>query len=343
MGEPSDLVIMNRCPRHMPKGWEPPVPAFTGDMDEARQRVVVVYIGIQNPASQSLAEFDQILDKAHIPHLDLATFIDRAGHKNLVAVAYFATSQEHVQWENDSGFATWWDSDKHLDADYGLWMERYAFEPGQFETLFSTPDSPEGLARSLPGIKGPIREHAYSGGAEDRIPNCKDPSVAQATIEKPTREVAKTKGKRIVVQGPPNMCLIRSGQDLSSVSGSELETYDHKIRPALEAGLSFLSKNESTGCFDSRYMQHCDLQGNLTEKTFGMVLFRCLTDLTQWAHAHPTHLAIFNAFQDMAIEREGQFELRLWHEVAVMSEGDVYTEYVNCDPSTGLLPFAHAL
>jgi len=45
----------------------------------------------------------------------------------------------------------------------------------------------------------------------------------------------------------------------------------------------------------------------------------------------------------MAMQREGQFDLRLWHEVAVMDEGDSYAEYINCDPMTGLLPFAHAL
>lgn len=338
----NDTVILKKCPMHMPKGWEPPVPAWSSDTD-AMSRAEILYVGIQRPTSQAIESLDKIMNNLPPSKSDKAMFTDRAGHKNYVMIAYFEDSPEHVQWEDASGFSKWWDSNEHLNADYGLWMERYAFAPGQFETLISSPDGREGIARQFTDSVGPIREHAYWGGMEDRIPNSA-PGVFDPSLDAmPVVKTADTLGKRITVKGPKNLCLIRSGQDLTSVKKDELAEYNKDIEPHLSAGLEFLAKNSSTGCFDSRYMTHCDAQGQVIAKTFGMQVFLSISHLQRWAQFHPTHLEIFNSFQNMAMQREGQFDLRLWHEVAVMDEGDSYAEYVNCDPMTGLLPFAHAL
>lgn len=337
-----EVVSIKQCPMHMPEGWEPPVPAFSARIPGS-SRAIALYIGIQNPTSQSLNVLNAIIANSDLENYDFASFTDRAGHKNYVCVTYFSSSTEHVQWEDSSGFTKWWDSDAHLSAEYGLWMERYAFEPGQFETLISSPDGFEGVSRQYNESVGPIREHAYWGGMEDRIPNSApgvlDPSVDIMPAALPT----ETRGKRLIVKGPKNLCVIRSGQDLSAVKADELAEYNKDIEPHLSAGLNFLSEHSETGCFESRYMTHCDPQGKAIPKTFGMQVFLSVSHLQRWAQFHPTHLAIFNSFQNMAMAREGQFDLRLWHEVAVMGEGDSYAEYINCDPQTGFLPFAHAL
>jgi len=338
----SETVSLKKCPMHMAEGWEPPVPAWSSDID-ANARAEVLYIGIQRPTSKSLEALNEIMMSVSLPRSDLAMFTDRSGHKNFVMIAYFESSAEHVQWEDASGFSKWWDSDVHLKAEYGLWMERYAFAQGQFETLISSPDGREGIARQFAKSVGPIREHAYWGGMEDRIPNSAPGVFDPSLDEMPDVKAGNSLGKRIVVKGPKNLCLIRSGQDLTSVKADELAEYNQDIEPHLSAGLKFLADNSGTGCFDSRYMTHCDAQGRAISKTFGMQVFLSISHLQKWAQFHPTHLAIFNSFQNMAMQREGQFDLRLWHEVAVMDEGDSYAEYVNCDPMTGLLPFAHAL
>ena len=342
MSSEAGHVVLKRCPMHMPEGWVPPVPAFSANIP-AKARAVVLYIGIQNPTSGSLSDLNRIIDTAEIPQFDRAKFTDRAGHINSVLVAYFTSSQEHVQWEETSGFSKWWDSETHLNANYGLWMERYAFEPGQYETLISSPDGFEGVARQYGESVGPIREHAYWGGMEDRIPNSEPGRFTAEFSEMPKQINEETRGKRVVVKGPKNLCVIRSGQDLTAVKEDELAEYNKDIEPHLSAGLKFLGHNSGTGCFESRYMTHCDAQGLAIAKTFGMQVFLSIDHLRQWAEFHPTHLAIFNSFQNMAMAREGQFDLRLWHEVAVMDEGDSYAEYINCDPQTGFLPFAHAL
>jgi len=154
-----ETVNLKKCPMHMAEGWEPPVPAWSSDM-AADARAEVLYIGIQNPTSEAIESLNKIMASLPPPKSDLAMFTDRSGHKNYTMIAYFESSAEHVQWEDASGFSAWWDSDAHLNAEYGLWMERYAFAPGQFETLISSPDGREGIARQFEDSVGPIREHA---------------------------------------------------------------------------------------------------------------------------------------------------------------------------------------
>ena len=340
--EQDKTVNLKACPMHMPEGWVPPVPAFSAKVPSNSQ-IVSLYVGIQNPTSESLGALNAIITSVNLKNYDLASFTDRAGYKNYVFITYFNSSADHVQWEDSSGFSKWWDDEAHLTADYGLWSERYSFEPGQFETLISSPDGFEGVSRQYGESVGPIREHAYWGGMEDRIPNSA-PGVLDPTLtEMPAFKLESTKGKKFVVKGPENLCLIRSGQDMTSVKPDELEEYNRDIEPHLAAGLEFLGQNPGTGCFESRYMTHCDASGQAIAKTFGMQVFLSVSHLQRWAQFHPTHLEIFNSFQNMAMQREGQFDLRLWHEVAVMDESDSYAEYINCGPMTGLLPYRHAL
>lgn len=336
------LIGLSQCPHNMPENWEPQVPAFSADLGKTA-RSVVQYIGIQRPSSQSLAELNALVQKLEPSCFDRAMFRDRAGHLNYVLIVYFSSSPDHVQWEDASGFTHWWEAQGHIDSDYGLWVERYSFEPGQFETLFSTPDSPEGVARNSTNMIGPIREHGYWGGAEDRIPNSGPQRLQSQFDQMPSVKTSDTLGRRIVVQGPTNVCLIRSGQDLTEMGMRERQIYDAEIEPALSEGLRFLSKNADTGCFDSRYMTHCDESGQPISKTFGMQVFLSIHHLMEWARSHPTHLKIFNKFQNMAMTLKGEIDIRLWHEVAVMDEGNCYAEYVNCDPQTGFLPFLQAL
>ena len=87
----------------MAEGWEPPVPAFSADIDP-NSRAIALYVGIQRPTSHSLEAFNAIISANAPPNYDLASFTDRAGHKNYVYIAYFSNSTEHVQWEDSSGF-----------------------------------------------------------------------------------------------------------------------------------------------------------------------------------------------------------------------------------------------
>ena len=94
---------------------------------------------------------------------------------------------------------------------------------------------------------------------------------------------------------------------------------------------------EETGCACSRFSKELTLDGKEINKTFGFAYFLTLGHLEKWSKTHPTHLAIFHSFLEMA-QSLGQIDLKLWHEVSVLPEGQVF-EYLNCHPKTGLLPW----
>ena len=342
MAAQDDTIAIKNCPHHMPADWAPPVPAYSANISN-ETKITAIYIGVQNPTREAIWAVGSLLVNAGHDNVEQATFTDRSGHPNRVFIVYLSSDQSFSNWRDQSGLDEFLSTGFHLSAEYGLWCEAYSFQPGQFETLFSTPDSLEGIGRFADHTIGPIREHAYWGGAEDRIPNAR-PGIMDPEIKSMPEAVrAETRGALIEIQGPHNLCLIRSGQDLTEVGPSERQDYDANIEPALKTGLKFLADTPSTGCFDSRYMKHCDGHGNPIEKTFGMQVFLSIGRLMEWAKSHPTHLDIFNRFQEMAERMQGQFDLRLWHEVAVMPAGATTAIYVNCDPLTGLLPFNHAL
>jgi len=343
MANSVNSISIKKCPIHMPENWEPPVPAFTADMD-ADTEVTACYFGVQRPTKEALWAVDAIFARSNVTMLEYAEYVDRAGDINRVVIAYFKGRSAFDAWREESTLDEFLNSPDHLQASYGLWVEVYTFQKGQFETMFSTPDSLEGAALSFSkSTIGPIREHAYWGGVEDRIPNSEAGKFAATLNEMPTAKEAITRGAHISVSAPDNLCLIRSGQDLTAVTGSELDEYNTAIEPALRAGLHYLADNTDTGCFDSRYMAHRTQHGDEVRKTFGMQTFLSINHMMDWAKSHPTHLDIFNKFQTMAMRLQGQFDLRLWHEVAVMSSSDVQTNYVNCNALTGLLPYLHAL
>lgn len=341
MGELDAIISLKRCPVHMPEDWTPPVPAFSANID-ADLQFTSLFVGVQRPTPDSLWAVNALFAKSSATAVEHAEFVDRAGDRNHVFIAYFAGANAYDAWRNESGFDDVLKDEKHLTAEYGLWAETFTYAKGQFETLFSTPDSLEGVGRFAADTVGPIREHAYWGGAEDRIPNATKAGFKAGLNSMPQPEPAVTRGRRIPVTPPNNLCLIRSGQDLRSVRGDERRHYDAYIEPALREGLDYLANASESGCFDSRYMRHCTQDGNPVDKTFGMQMFLSIQQLMDWAKSHPTHLKIFNQFQAMAERMQGQFDLRLWHEVAVMAAGDASAVYVNCNERTGFLPFAHA-
>ena len=89
-----------------------------------------------------------------------------------------------------------------------------------------------------------------------------------------------------------------------------------------------------------RLMQNVDPNNQLLDQTFGLGYALDVYAFEEWAKSHPTHLKIFGQFMNHA-ERFGEnMQLRLWHEVSVISGEDAEFEYIACHPKTGLLPFA---
>jgi hypothetical protein len=174
----------------------------------------------------------------------------------------------------------------------------------------------------------------------DRIPcSASDPFAGSGGELMPQAQEVVSTGRRLRVRVPENLAVIRSGQDWGACGDRELAEYDTQVRPVLLEGMRYLAARPyDTGCCDMRFAREIDVDGSALPRAFGLGYFLTLAHLERWAENHPTHLAIFNRFLEMA-GKLGRFDLCLWHEVAVLPAVGQTFEYVNCQPWTGLLPY----
>jgi aldoxime dehydratase len=322
----------------MPENWQPPVPAYSSQLES--ESVVIAYLAAQGATlEKALAGLETITD-----FLDTATSdfrVDRAIHRppggpiDAVAVAYFPGAEAFDSWAADSGFAPWWAEDARLDEATGYWQERLTLPADRIEALHSSP-VPDGHSHGGK-IIGPICEHAYWGGMRDRLKISAGDWLDSPLGPTLPPRAAAARGRRIVARAPENLCIIRSGQDLSDADAGELTMYDEVVRGNLIVGMRTLAdEGAPIGCCAARYLTEIDSNDRPLPRTFGHCLFLSLKHLEDWAKSHPTHLSIFGSFFELLKRRDNQITLRLWHEVAVLPAGGQHFEYLNCDSQTGL-------
>ena len=181
-----------------------------------------------------------------------------------------------------------------------------------------------------------MQEHAYWGGARDRIPL----SQVDAMTPVGTLKVVG-QGTHFRVIPAENVCLIRSGQDWSGTEGEQRRMYLEDVEPVLRTGMDYLRDDgREIGCFANRYMTLVDRDGKALEKSYGMSWWRSLADLERWAESHPTHLAIFGAAMNYLRKVGAAAQLKLYHEVTIAAASEQYFEYCNCHSKTGMLRMA---
>jgi aldoxime dehydratase len=301
----------------------------------------MAYFGVQFDASQvhtlgavqaALEHLEQDFRAADGPgHWDRARCVDEAGATNVISIAYWDDASAFERW-----FAVqqqWWSSDARLADGIGYFTELLRPRVESYETLFSANDRTEGIAVLCERLSGVVQEHAYWGGARDRIPLAQTDDLAPAGM--PAR-VAD--GTRVRITPHDNICLIRSGQDWTDTPPEERAMYLDDVEPVLHKGMSYLSdEGLAVGCFANRYMAVLDAEGCTTDKSFGMSWWKSLAALERWAESHPTHLAIFGAAMNYLSKLGPAAKLRLYHEVTVARADEQFYEYLNCHPRTGMM------
>lgn len=336
---PEHLRQPRRCPRATPEGYQPPFPAWASRFSPLTGQVVMAYFGVQARHALALSDLTPITERfAHTGgplFWDVAECTDAQGFHNCLAIAYWADVQTFEAWQQRSGFAAWWQAPEREQGPLGWFMEVVCPTADRFETLFSAPDSPEGIGHLATHLSEPIEEHGYWGSARDRLPLAQVDELSAGAVV----DVAGGQGVRRRLPGRDNLCLIRSGQDWSATRGQERGLYLDDVRPVLETGMRFLrDEGGEIGCLSCRFMQVLDAHsGEPLEKTFGLAWFDDLANLERWAKTHPTHVAIFGGFMNYVQTLNFQVQLRLYHEVSVIPASAQFFEYVNCHPGSGLL------
>jgi aldoxime dehydratase len=339
---PSHLQCPRTRHRRVPDDYQPPFPATVARYKPSVTRVVMAYFGVQFPGSATpvavtealqyiAAALDNSSAKKIAPgHWDRAQYVDEAGFTNIVSIGY---------WDDPTAFDAWfaehganWAGASPRDPRIGTFTEVLRPAVDRFETLFSG-DIPEGVGGIAEGMSDVIQEHAYWGGARDRMPLSQTHDLAP--VGQPH---VVTNGLHRTVMPHENICLIRSGQDWTSTEAEERRMYEQDVEPVLRAGMDFLRDDGlKIGCYANRYMTVVKDDGLAVEKSFGMSWWKSLAALERWAESHPTHVAIFGAAMKYLGTLGPAAKLKLYHEVTVAAANEQFFEYFNCHGETGML------
>ncbi|HKR91934.1 phenylacetaldoxime dehydratase family protein [Novosphingobium sp.] len=336
-----------RCPRTRARrcadDYQPPVPAWTARGDTALEQVVMAYYGVQWRAGEEArageacaAIADQLKNARGVSPLERARYLDPQGYENQIHIVYWTDLDAYRQFAEDPVVEGWWRSLDRESDSVGVFREVFSPRVTHMETLFNAPDYLVGAGSALGRHSdSDVQEHAYWGGMRDRMP------ISQVDPLPASGEVLTRPGPspaRIRLVGHDNIAVIRSGQDWSKTTGTERELYLSKMAPTLRAGMDFLStRGLEIGCYANRLMYNLDASGQPIDRAFGLGYWRSLEDMEAWAEHHPTHIAIFDGFMDIARTLQGQFDLRLFHEVCVVKSDQQQLEYIGCHDKTGLM------
>jgi hypothetical protein len=70
-----------------------------------------------------------------------------------------------------------------------------------------------------------------------------------------------------------------------------------------------------------------------------LVFMLSLDRIEQAARTQRVHLAVKDTFLGLYTEPKFEPRLHVWAEAFILRNGELETEYVNCHPRTGLLPY----
>ncbi len=213
--------------------------------------------------------------------------------------------------------------------------------PNALDTLIADADVNWGLARLGDRIDV-THDHAYWGGTRDRIRisatediiNPEGPTMG--TPSDPPRGL----GQIVDVLMPPNVVVARGGPDWSRCVNDELEEFVDSVYPAYVRGGRYLRDfGAESGCYAASLVQETDKSGEDVKRNHMIAYFVQLDDLERWTKSHPTHQEIFGRFMILFKKIGRMPAVNLYHEVSVISAGNLTATYVNCLPNTGLLRY----
>jgi aldoxime dehydratase len=335
---PLHLRVERSRTRRISDDYAPPYPGYVARHKPSVKRVVMAYFGVQFPgeapaaATAALQRITAAFSAADAPgHWDRASYVDEAGFTNVISIAYWDAPAVFDAWF--AGHGRDWTADSRAGEGVGYFTEVLRPAVERYETLFSSNDRAEGVAALADGMSDLVQEHAYWGGARDRIPLSQTDEMAPGGMQQVIAE-----GARLRVLPHDNLCLIRSGQDWADTEAEERHMYQHDVEPVLREGMDYLRDDGlAIGCFANRYMHVIDAGGARIDKSFGMSWWKSLAALERWSESHPTHLAIFGAAMKYLSALGPAARLKLYHEVTVAAADEQFFEYLNCHDRTGML------
>lgn len=336
--------------RNAPPGHTPRFTVYSARFPRGTEAFVFAQYGCQaasaDEAAKGAGKLADLLTGPDRPDvLDRGSFTDAAGAHNAIWLAYWYDPEAYRRWEESQQVRSAWEALPDEGA-LGHWREVSVLPVERNETLhthrredYATGGLTQNTAVELP--ETPV--HDYWGAARDRIAASATETLEPALPEFAPRDPGTdgTLGRRVAVEVPGNVALIRTAQDWSA-SALYREKHLADVKPVKDRGVDFLATHAESGCIAARNLDEESADGAPLDRACTIAWFASLDHLMTWCRSHRTHLEIYASFFQMVGGGEGPLDVVFWHEVSVLPSGSVTAEYVNCHPSTGFLPLGAA-
>lgn len=347
-------------PLKRPDGHQPPVPRWHLQFDDEVSHVYATYIGVQLRKDAQGSRDEAAIEKgvAEVTKTIRAcvgTNVPGSVVEEFTSMDWNDEDIRHVfvcYWSNHDRPADLIayvklrklrdDLPEHVRPFISIWRETFSVPISRLETNYSGLDYLPGFAR-LPKTR--TEEHtltAYWGAARDRLGASADDLFEGQNETGFSKHGPDGEGDHIVIYNVDNMVHIRTGQFWENCPEEEVYSYEHNLEPTLRSGISYLRSTESSGAIGLRYLRNANPpssheQTEPLKESCVTSVFTSLDALENWAKSHKSHLAIYNGAMRHAKKFGPDRKFRTWHEVVVLKESEGRFEYLNCEPTTGVL------
>lgn len=269
-------------------------------------------------------------------------YMDPQGFHCDVFLAGWLRAQWYHDWFAQPAVRSWWDNlPCRADQSVGFWREVMTPHKDYFQYGAGV-DRKAGFAAL--GDIVPSEKFGYWGGYRDRVPGSAHDKFITPLNTVPEPVFQDTLGKRLSIRIPDNICFIREGQSWDQSGDEERRIWKENMEPVVADWVGFLRDNPTeTGCLSLRFCREQDVKtGADQEKQSQIAFLLSLRHIERAARTAHTHLAVKDRLMQMYREPKFTPQMHIWVEMFILKSDDLETEYVNCHPSTGLLPYFEA-
>ncbi|MFJ4156256.1 phenylacetaldoxime dehydratase family protein [Pseudomonas sp. NPDC089752] len=311
---------------------------------KAQGSVAVAIIGVQHLivslAQHSASHLSNLLSKAAAApgSLERFSYTDSQGYHNEVFMAYWLHEADYQTWLKSEAVSSWISQLGLQDTDVGIWLEVMTPPIDQYQ--YGAPVvQKDGLATL--GELAKSEKFGYWGGYRDRVPASAYDKFESPLDSMPDRKLKSTKGKRLTLQIPDNVCFIREGQDWSRAGDEERAVWRETMDEVVKSWTGILvERSGDSGTFNLRSMQNIDPINNSTlDKQTQVAFLLSLSGIEKAARTWKEHLQVHASLIKMFREAKFKPTMNIWAEMFILKSQDFSPIYINCHSETGLLPY----
>lgn len=319
-------------------------PGRVNSWPEGRTHIIFGIFGVQAKSQETArAMADEIVQHMRAPggagQTERGAYKDAQGYHHELVMAYWLDVDAYEKTRDSDAWSAWW-SARSTDSndDVGVYKEVMHTHLNHFNYAAGTEDK-VGCVPLL-GLE-PSNQFGFWGSYRARIPGSKEDSFKSPLAEMPKERDDVTKGKRLTVELPDNICFIREGQGLAACGPEEKEVWDTQMAGKVDTWTDYLEKEtDETGCFSIRFTHEEDIEtGKPNMRQSQNAFLISLGHIQKAARNVCPHLEVRQSFIDMYTAPKFMPSMHVWVEVHILKSGDIEAEYVNCHSKTGFLRF----